>query len=496
MSLRDKRKRAGKCILSTAPKRPASRVLKTRDEKRPGGSVIISGQQRNRTTIFMNTRTSTRRDFLKTSALALPLVMAGCSSISKPAAGAGEFISVRNRRFERRGKPYHFIGANFYQAAMLADPALLGGRAQLVRELDMLHAVGVTNLRLLAASEGSVAAGDKRRGIVQQPGQWDEGLLQGLDFTLAEMARRDMTGVLYLTNYWEWSGGMAMYVHWATGEPIPDPKQPGKKHTGADHMNFAALFYAMPAAQNSYRQYLAYLLNRHNTVNGRRYADDPTVMAWQLSNEPRPGTDEAITEANLPAFYTWMDETARFIKARAPRQLVSTGNEGTIGCLGKSDVFLKVHQSPAVDYATLHLWVKNWGWLTEPRLGPQYEEAVARANHHIEQHIDLAEQLGKPLVMEEFGIDRDNASTDPDSPTTMRDDFYEKMFHSLIGSCQAGGPLQAANFWVWSGEGTLEALRQRRAVREPVDLNGVLLTDQTTLAVIRKNNAKLASLVS
>ena len=447
----------------------------------------------------MHQRTSTRRDFLKTSALALPLVLAGCSGLSQPAAGATAFVSIHNRQFERRGRPYRFIGANFCQAAMLADPAALGGRAQLVRELDVLQSVGVTNLRLLAASEGSLAAGDKRRGIVQQPGQWDEGLLQGLDFALAEMARRDMTGVLYLTNYWEWSGGMAMYVHWATGEPVPDPNQPGKKNTGADHMNFAARFYALPAAQNSYRRYVDYLLNRRNTVNGRRYADDPTVMAWQLANEPRPGTDEPATEANLPAFYAWMDDTARFIKARAPRQLVSTGNEGLMGCLGQADAFLKVHQSPAIDYTTLHLWVKNWGWLTESQLGPRYEAAVARANRHIAQHIALAEQLGKPLVMEEFGIDRDHASTAPDGSTAMRDDYYERIFHSVIGSCQAGGALQAANFWSWSGEGDS---RQRAGhnsqakakSRATVDLNGVLETDRTTLAVIRQHNAELARL--
>lgn len=448
----------------------------------------------------MNNNQFTRRDFIKTTALALPLVAAGCRSLPYHAVRAGDFVTIRNRRFERRGQPYFFLGANFYQGAMLADPNLSGGRKRIVRELDQLRSIGVTNLRVMAGSEGSLAASDGRRGMLARPGEWDEGLLKGLDFVLAEMAKRDLTGVLYLTNYWEWSGGMAMYVHWATGEPIPDPNQPGAKHTGADRMIYAARFYALPRAQKLFREHVMHVLNRRNTVNGRLYHDDPAIMAWQLSNEPRPGPDDPATEANLPAFYAWMDETARFIKARAPRQLISTGNEGTMGCIGKSDAFLKAHQSPAVDYATLHLWVKNWGWLKEPRLGPQYEEAAARAVRHVEQHIALAEQLGKPLVLEEFGISRDDESTDPASPTAMRDDYYEKMFHCVLDSCKAGGALQAANFWVWSGEGSLEALRQNRAgntpFREPVDYNGVLSTDRTTLAVIRQHNAELAKLVS
>jgi mannan endo-1,4-beta-mannosidase len=404
-------------------------------------------------------------------------------------------VTVRNRRFERRGQPYFFLGANFYQAAMLGDPELPGGRARLIRELDLLRSIDAANLRLLAGSEGSLDAGDSRRGMVSRPGQWDEGLLRGLDFALAEMAKRDMTAVLYLTNYWEWSGGMAMYVHWATGEPIPDPFRPGSTHTFADRMTYAARFYGLPRAQELFGDYIAQLVERRNTVNGRLYRDDPTIMSWQLANEPRPGTDTPATEANLPAFCAWMDATARFIKARAPRQLVSTGSEGTMGCIGKAEVFLKAHESPAVDYATLHVWVKNWGWLKEPRLGPQYEQAAARAARHIEQDVALAEQLGKPLAMEEFGIGRDEESTDPDSPTSMRDDYYQRMFQCVIDSCRAGGVLQGANFWVWSGEGSLNAHRGRESAggqfREPVDHNGVLHTDHSTLAVVQRYSAQL-----
>jgi mannan endo-1,4-beta-mannosidase len=446
----------------------------------------------------MNNNPPTRRDFIKTTALTLPLLAAGCYSLSNPTASASDFVTIRNRRFERRGQPYCFIGANFPQAAMAADSNLPGGRERVVRELDQLHSIGVTNLRVMAGSEGSQAAGEGVLGFVMKPGQWNEELLRGLDFVIVEMAKRDMTGVFYLTNYWEWSGGMAVYVNWATGESIPDPNQRGVENPGAAHMTYAARFYGLPLAQQLFQEYITQVLNRHNTINGRFYHEDPTIMSWQLSNEPRPGTDASATEANLPAFFAWMDETARFIKTRAPRQLVSTGNEGTIGCIGKADAYLKAHQSSAVDYATMHLWVKNWGWLKEPRLGPQYEEATARAMRYIDQHIARADQLGKPLVMEEFGIDRDDASTDPDSPTAMRDDFYNKMFQGVFESCKTKGALQGTNFWVWSGEGSNEAIRQRRKgnqqFREAVDENGVLETDRSTLAVIRQQSTRLEGL--
>jgi mannan endo-1,4-beta-mannosidase len=444
-------------------------------------------------------RSFSRRDFIKTTGLALPLIAAGCGTTSVRNSPAGNFVSVRNRQFECRGRPYCFLGANFPSAVELAASDKPEDRAQLLRELDLLRSIGITNLRVLAGSEGSATGGNNRQVLHPGPEEWNEAMLRGMDFLLAEMARRDLTGVFYLTNYWDWSGGMAVYVHWATGEPIPpDPNQPGVPDAGVTHMNFAARFYGLPAAQALYRQHITKVLNRKNTVNGRRYCDDPTVMAWQLCNEPRPGRGGSEAEANLPAFYNWTDATARFIKTQAPRQLVCTGSEGTAGCLNREDVFLKAHQSPAIDYVTLHLWIKNWGWLTEPQLGSQYEAAAAKGLKYIQDHNALAMQLNKPLVMEEFGISRDHDSTDPASPTTMRDDYYAKMFQVVLESCQTKAPLQGANFWMWSGEGRTPAAAadDRLAHPQSVDSNGVLGTDRTTLAVIQEHSADLARLAS
>ena len=97
----------------------------------------------------MSRRHASRREFIKTTALALPLIAAGCNrlpakirrhpedrrAISSPFATAASNCSDR---------PYFYIGTNLWYGCYLSDPALPGGRQRLVRELDRLQSIGVT----------------------------------------------------------------------------------------------------------------------------------------------------------------------------------------------------------------------------------------------------------------------------------------------------------------------------------------------------------------
>lgn len=439
-----------------------------------------------------------RRDFIKTGALALPFLAAGCASFAT-GKRADEFVSVRNGQFQRRGRPYFYVGTNLWYGCYVSDAALPGGRKRLVRELDQLQKLGVNNLRLLAGSETSPLAGAIPRGITRSPHEHDEELLAGLDFCLAEMAKRDMRGILFLSNYWQWSGSFAQYVRWITGENIPDPDKPvmakGDWHA---FMEFSARFYKTPAAIELYNDYVSQLIRRRNRVNGRIYRDDPTIMTWELANEPRPAADHA---GDIPVFCDWVAATAKLIHAEAPNQLVCTGSEGIHGSLDKEEVFIAAHKTPAIDYVTVHMWLKNWGWLKEPQLGADFEIAAGKARDHVETHTKIATDiLKKPLVLEEFGLPRDHEKYTPDSPTTARDEYYRRMFAQVAESCQAGRALQAANFWAWAGEGRADTAKSSAGEFlgdppcEPQGLNSVFNTDTSTHAVIADANKNLAAL--
>jgi mannan endo-1,4-beta-mannosidase len=453
----------------------------------------------------MNKKQLSRRNFMKTTVLALPLIAGAARSGQGQSASVGksaaDFVRVRNGRFELRGRPHFYVGTNFWCPCYLSDDKLSGGRKRMVRELDCLKGLGVTNIRLLAGSETSPLAGAISRGITRAPGDYDEDLLAGLDFCLAEMAKRDMHGILFVSNYWQWSGGFAQYVRWITHDTIPDPDKPEQaKGDWSGFMKFSARLYALAAANQLYLDYIAHLIQRRNTVNGRIYRDDPAIMTWELANEPRLGADAKT--ADVPLFCKWVDATARFIHDKDPNHLVCTGSEGIHGCLENPDDFVQSHQSAAVDYVTVHMWLKNWRWLTDPQLGPAYEKAAARAKDHVEQHTALAgDILHKPLVLEEFGLPRDHETYEPGTPTTARDDYFARMFDQVAESCKAGRALQGANFWAWGGEGRATGGNMHSATAfmgdpfsEPQGLNSVFDTDRSTLAVIAQANAKLAAL--
>jgi len=444
-----------------------------------------------------------RRQFLKTSAVVLPALVAGCTTTCARTGSPAEFVRVRDGRFELRGRSHFYVGANMWFGCYLADAGLPGGRARLLRELDRLKGIGASNLRLLAGSETSPLVGAIPRGITRAPHDYDEALLAGLDFCLAEMAKRDMRGILFLSNYWQWSGSFAQYVRWVTGKTIPDPDRPvmakGDWHA---FMQFSASFYQTPAAVELYRDYVRQLIHRKNTVNGRIYREDPAIMTWELANEPRPCADDSTLVKDVPIFCDWVDATARFIHEQDENHLVCTGSEGVWGCLEKPGVFVAAHKTPAIDYVTVHMWLKNWGWLKTAQLGADFEIAAGKAHDHVEMHNTLAtDTLKKPLVLEEFGLPRDLENYSPDSSTSTRDEYYRRMFEQLAGSCRAGRSLQAANFWAWAGEGraTLPAKSAGTFLGdppcEPQGLNSVFDCDKSTLVVIARANATLTGLV-
>ena len=433
---------------------------------------------------------------------AVLVVLLGCMSGAQAAdaiATQSGFVTVKGKRFIMDGKPYYYAGANLWYGMYLGSPGKTGNRARLLKELDQLAAQGITNLRVLAISESSALKRAVTPAVVLRPNHIDETLWQGLDFLLAEMAKRDMKAVLYLNNFWQWSGGMSQYLAWFNGKPVVDPDVTGNWN---EFMDNSAAFYREPRAQAASRFAVKQLITRRNSVNGRAYTEDPTIMSWQLANEPRPGSD-ANAKPYFDVFEKWIDETSGYIKSLTPRQLVSTGNEGWMGTAGSREVFVKSHTSKNVDYLTFHMWAPNWGWYDPKKSAATYDDAWTKMKEYLDWHIDAANKMAKPIVLEEFGINRDEGSFRPFATTVYRDKFYTAVYGLLARRAAAGDAIAGSNFWAWGGAG-----RTQNAdfmwkpgdgfvgdpPQEPHGLYSVFDSDVSTMSIISAHARQMSGL--
>jgi mannan endo-1,4-beta-mannosidase len=407
------------------------------------------------------------------------------------------FVRVEGPRFVLGGETYRFAGTNIWYGAYLGA----SGRDRLRRELDTLAGLGVTNLRVLGASELSPLKHSLRPTFRGPKPPYNRKLLYGLDILLAEMGKRDMKAVIFLNNFWEWSGGMMTYLYWTNGGHYINLGDPA--HPWPEFADFSAGFYGSPKAVALSLQYAAALVGRTNSITGVAYRDDPAIMAWELANEPRPGGSEAFARANLPAYYAWISQAARFIKARDSNHLVTTGNEGMMGSVNIEEAVVKAHAVPEIDYMTFHIWPLNWSWIDLKNLPGTHEQAEAKGRDYVALHVKIAQGLNKPLVAEEFGFPRD-AGYDPSSPTTLRDRFYDVMFSGVVDSAKSGGPFAGTNFWAWGGAGRAQhpdylmlpadTSYVGDPPQEPQGANSVFDSDASTLELIRAHVAALRAI--
>lgn len=400
--------------------------------------------------------------------------------------GQHGFVKVDGTQFEIDGKTYHYIGANFWQAMNLASKGATGKRDQLLLELDNLENMGVTNLRIMAGTEGPNTSPYRVVPAMQvAPGEYDQDLLDGLDFVLSEMSKRNMKAVMCLNNFWHWSGGMGQYLLWANeADSIPYPP-PHPNGTWGGYQRFTAKFYSSKKATKLFDDHIKFILKRRNLYSNQDYIDDPTIMAWELGNEPR-GVN------NYSAYYNWIEKTSGLIKKLDPNHLVTIGSEGLTGHpVQAGNDFLKDHSLDAIDYCCTHIWIENFEWYNPRNPEKTYLKSLDKAKDYLDEHVRMAKELNKPLVLEEFGCARDSSSYNPNNPVSWRNHYFNQLFEHVY---QNNSVVAGANFWAWAGsqrpgsiEGKMWSEGESVIGDPPHEIQGwysVYDTDLTTISII------------
>lgn len=355
---------------------------------------------------------------------------------SNPVA-ANDYIHVDKLRLrDSSNRTYYLTGMNYWACMNLAADSDAGGvHKRFIAELDQMASAGINHLRIMAGSEGAPTKQPFRMNppLQPSPGVYNEKIFVGLDRCLAEMAKRGMRATMTLNDQWQWSGGFAQYVSWANGEekyayppswnftaPPQREGAPGRgwgnyTTTGSfdEYAAYGNRIYTDPNAERMFKAHIRKVLNRRNTVNGRLYKEDATIMTWQLANEPQPANQKNLlgpykleyAPNPIDPLLAWIDRVSTYIRLHAPRQLISTGFEGKQG----EWYWKAVHQPKNVDYGTIHVWVQNWGiydMLDSSRAN--LDQAKAFATEIMGNASRWAGEIGKPVFLEEFGMARDN----------------------------------------------------------------------------------------
>jgi mannan endo-1,4-beta-mannosidase len=296
--------------------------------------------------------------------------------------------------FEADGKPFCFAGSSNYYPIYKPKP-VVDDLFEAARALD-LRVMRIWGMLDRGSLDGSVPNTDgegQKDGVYFQywdPAQQrpayndgDDGLRR-LDYVLAAAARNDIKVIVVLLNNWRAFGGIDQYLTWYGRT---------KHHE----------FFTAPEVRQAYRDWVEHVVTRTNTVNGRPYREDPTIFGWELANEPRCkggssfDSDQGWDKTTLT---TWANEMSSYIKSLDGNHLVSVGDEGFLDGGGEHWAYrandgvdhAALTALPNIDFGTFHLYPDDWQ--TPSGFGERW----------IADHVRIARELGKPTVLEEYGV--------------------------------------------------------------------------------------------
>lgn len=411
--------------------------------------------------------------------MSIVMAMAACGLSAQT-----DFVQVKDGHFVRHGEPYYYVGTNFWYGAILGSEGQGGDRKRLCRELDKMKSLGIDNLRILVGSDGKRGVKTKVEPTLQEaPGVYNDTILAGLDYLLMQMEKRKMVAVLYLNNSWEWSGGYGYYLEQAGLGQAPRPNEAGY----SAFMQFVSQYASCEKAHQLFYDYVRFIIGRTNRYTHRRYVDDPAIMSWQIGNEPRAFSKEA-----LPAFERWLAEASSLIRSLDSNHLISIGSEGSWGCENDIACYERICADKNVDYCNIHLWPYNWSWARKEHLVEDLGVSCKNTKEYIDAHLSVCARIGKPVVMEEFGYPRDGFSFTPGSSTQGRDGYYQYVFGLVADNAEKGGYFAGCNFWGWGGYAQPKHEQWQVGddytgdpAQEAQGLNSVFVKDASTLKVVR-----------
>jgi len=296
------------------------------------------------------------------------------------------FVYAEGEKFMLDGNPYYFSGANVYDFFTYGSSSgdietQFMDKDRIDAHMRTLYENGVRVARIWGFSH------EDWHGFEPQKGVYSEGQFSLFDYVVKSAEANGVKLIVALENYWNDYGGIRDRLKWE-----------GIDVEGAGTHDQGQFFTNAPAIQG-FKDYVEYFITRKNHYDGVEYRDDPTILAWELMNEPRYQTfGDDLTSDTLRA---WVDDMGQFIKGIDSKHLLGTGLEGhgakyNFGGDEGND-FIKIHQSPYIDFTSAHPYIReSWSNFT-------LEETMQLVCQWADESHRI---INKPLYVGEFNVER------------------------------------------------------------------------------------------
>ena len=178
-----------------------------------------------------------------------------------------------------------------------------------------------------------------------------------------------------------------------------------------------------------------------------RYRNDPTILAWQLINEPdlanpsgrcSPGASRTLKH--------FAQDMAGLVKSIDPNHLLSLGSWGLLDCGLAGSAYQDVHSVAGIDLCEIHDYGGPWN-VTPPLL---------------QLRINQCRALGKPLFIGEIGVKVQDAGSLPGRASAIRAKlsaaFGAGVTGALVWDWANGDQGAYSGYEVQPGDPTLQVL--------------------------------------
>ena len=368
--------------------------------------------------------------FSQTSFL-LGALLLGSSLFSAQAAPPPrhDFVGVENNRFRLNGQEYKALGFTSYQLCVARNPT---SRVQVERIFGDAKKAGFSLFRATSVVY------DFNDGDLEH--HLSEDVWQRIDLLLDVAAHAGIKVIIDFSTLTYETGR-----HSKPAFDITDPT------------NFDKL-----------KPIYARIPNRINSVNGRPYKEDPTILGYSILGEIVPfglryHADKTLNLADesrdVDNYLSFIHSAAAEIKRNDPNHLVNAGGllhvspDGPVRDKSGKPYWQTLWADSDVDFASIHIYPNLDDTLKKLKapLAPPYPFELPLGEwKNLGVYKNYADQIGKPIMVEEWGLSLDRRLPDSgdNGPFAYSPQFQRDYFESAFAAtAKANVPISI--LWQW-----------------------------------------------